>query len=154
MADAQIIEEGRKVALGVAGLKASYEFMGMEEHSWDNEVARYGMDMHPHYKITVYAPRKGKATFDFWGSYHDYQQGKNWLSKYDLGSAVYMIIGDSLAGMMSFDEFVDEYGYDEPKSAYRIWQACKKTYAKLKKILNWSADNYYDFINELQEKYG
>ena len=89
--------------------------------------------------------------FDFFGSVVDYKNGVVELPESDLLHAFESILSDAISAEDSFESFCGELGYDtDSRSAYRIYNECKKQLAKLGKI-NISSDTAYDLINELSE---
>lgn len=99
---------------------------------------------HSHYKITL--ARGGKSyTFDYYGSYYDYQHGKEPVADSILAALQIYDVG-------SMADFVDEYGYviKDRKSflrVERIWKECKKQYSKLKTMYN---ETELDKLAEIQ----
>ena len=125
------------------GLTATYKFIDFEDAPWGEGVAR------PHYKIILKC-RGLTTSYDFWGSIRDYEEGKQELDESNLASAVEMIIGDAIAGEMTFDELVDEFGYDDPKAAYRVFKGVQQTAKKVKRIYD---EDLYDLSNWIREQW-
>lgn len=86
------------------------------------------------------------TVFDYWCS-----KAHPKLTDRELATAFKCFVDDAIAGGMTFDKFVDEFGYDEPKLAYHTWKACQNANEKMKRI--WGGD-LYDLMNFLiqQEK--
>lgn len=106
---------------------------------------------HNEFLVTVSANGK-KASFKFYDSFANYQKGKTELSERDLQQAFYSFTSDTGAGKETFENFCAEFGYNEDsRTAEKIHKACQKSREKFNKLFP-NAD-YYDFINELQEKH-
>lgn len=69
------------------------------------------------------------TTFDFWCA-----NAHPILTDVGLAEAFKCFVDDAVAGDMAFDEFVDEFGYEDPKLAYHTWRACQNASEKLKRI--------------------
>lgn len=88
-------------------------------------------------------------SFDFYGSTNDFNNAVTEIENDDLLSAFECFISDSIAGMLEFDDFCSEFGYDnDSRSAERIHKECLKSLAKAQVIID--AD-LYEFANELQK---
>lgn len=89
---------------------------------------------HPHYRVTV-KTEKGRASFDFWGSYNDYQTGE----ESEPADALACFASDAMAGMESFEEFCSGFGYDtDSRKARKIWKSCKNAATKAERLgLSW-----------------
>jgi len=95
-------------------------------------------------KVTV--TRGEESTqFDFYGSIVEPE-----LAEEGIPFAMYCFLSDSISGMMSPFEFMQEFGYDA-KEGERIYKACEKQYAKYEKL--FSDIDIYDFTNSFQEKF-
>lgn len=87
--------------------------------------------------------------FTYYGSYADYQKNITALSERDMRFALGCIISDALSGLMSFDEFCGEFGYDEDsRRAERIHKKCIETSEKIQK-LGINEDDMYRISNDL-----
>lgn len=127
------------------GIRISYKFLDFDVPEWDTRDW-----MHPHYKITIKHAGK-QATFDFWGSYKDYQEGKEDLSTKDLMWVGELIFGEARMGLYDFDEFVDEFGIEDPKEAYRSWKALQARTAKLSELGFDTEDELMEIQEEFRE---
>jgi hypothetical protein len=83
-----------------------------------------------HWRVTI---RKNgsndKATFHC-------SQGSAITERPKLETVLECLILDASAGCETFGTFCDDMGYDEdPRRAYRTWEACRKTEAKLRQFL-------------------
>lgn len=108
--------------------------------------------LHNHFKVTVKnTDSKTRISFDFYGSYADWQNGVIELCQSDLKHALYSFISDSEAGTKEFEEFCSELGYDtDSRKAEKIHKACIKSFEKLEK-LGISESEMYDYLNELND---
>lgn len=64
--------------------------------------------------------------------------------------ALYCVIGDSISGIMSFEEFQSEYGYSDCCEGHKIWKACQNSSLK---VLRLNLGSLYEISNYVQEKY-
>lgn len=88
---------------------------------------------------------KEKISFDFWASIVHPQI----TTEYELLNAFYCFVSDVAAGMMEFEDFCYEFGYDKYlKSTERVWKACRKATNDLYSIYR---GDVYDLVNELAE---
>lgn len=87
------------------------------------------------------------TTFDFWCS-----NAHPKLDEKYLASAFQCFIDDCVSGTMTFDDFVDEFGYDDPKQAYHTWMACKNAAEKIGRIWSNKEDDLYDLLEFLREQ--
>jgi len=101
------------------------------------------------FNVTIDYENK-KETFEYTISVHDTENGKKELSHSDHISAVYSFIGDAITGEMSFETFMDEMGYTDCRSAYKIHKACQKS---LEQFGNLNMGDAYDISNFIQEYY-
>jgi len=115
------------------------------------------------WKITITGPNKKKQTFDYkTGLGHrelsaiDKQRCKTY--KYQVGSiayknyirtaswviykpceadVLYCLLSDTDAGMCTFSEFCNEFGYDSDSiKAFKTYQACQESTDKIKSLFN------------------
>lgn len=110
--------------------------------------------------IMTHADKNASAkteVFEFYASYNDYVErqktsmltGKNpELKKEDIPDVVKCIFGDGLSGLMPFEEFKNEFGYEDCCEAHKVWKACK---ANLNKLLNlgFKENELYEIVNRL-----
>ena len=112
---------------------------------------KYGGGTVNQFKITL--SYDGRSTsFDFFDSIYNYNQGKKLLLESELPWCLYCFISDALAGQMSFDDFMGEFGYEDWKEGKRVWKACGKMSDKYDDLFDDDFD-IYDFINYIQETY-
>lgn len=72
-----------------------------------------------HYRVTLTGKGRPRLTFDFWGSQHDMEQGKD-PTPYDVLSC---LSSDSHSCGMSFGEFCSEFGESQDSiKAKQTWQ--------------------------------
>ena len=91
-----------------------------------------------------------KETFDYHISVVDTNKGKKVLTDTDHIGAFYSFIGDGIAGLMDFEEFMNEYGYDDCRKGYKIYKACE---AAQKQCTRLGLGDLYAVSNYIQEKY-
>jgi len=92
-----------------------------------------------------------KVTFDYYGSNRDWENGKTELDHTDLHNALECILSDALAGAETFEDFVDEFGYTDPKTAYKTWEACQKSYFKFTDVLLINRNRIREIYNAMLE---
>lgn len=103
------------------------------------------------YKFAVTVTNGGiTATFEYHISIVETNKGKKVLTDTDHISAFYSFIGDGIAGLMGFEEFMDEYGYEDCRKGYKIHKACE---AAQKQCARLGLDNLYAVSNYILEKY-
>lgn len=92
---------------------------------------------------------KEQIQFDFFGSHNDYMKGKTELNEKDLLNAFDCFLMDAESGMLSFEDFCSDLGYDEDsRRAERIHKLCEEAGYKLTDLIG-SID--CDFVNEFRE---
>jgi hypothetical protein len=91
-----------------------------------------------------------KETFDYHISIADTDNGKRALTDVDHISAFYSFVGDGIAGLMDFEEFMDEFGYEDCRKGYRIHKACE---AAQKQCARLGLGDLYAVSDYIQEKY-
>ncbi len=65
-----------------------------------------------------------------------YSQGSAITERPKLETVLECLILDASAGLETFETFCDDMGYDEDsRKAYRIWEACRNTESKLRRLL-------------------
>jgi hypothetical protein len=81
---------------------------------------------HTYYRVTIRKDNKS-ASFDFWGSSKDYDEGKEATKK----TAMSCWSMGALMGNMEFHDFCGEFGYStDSMEAHKTWKACKKSWAQ------------------------
>ena len=107
-----------------------------------------------HNKFKVKVCRQGAnkcRSFDFYGSHSDMEKGKQTMNAEDIRDAFRSFLDDSISGMMDFQEFCSELGYDkDSRRAEKIWKATKKSLAKAED-LGFTENELYDAVDELNE---
>jgi len=91
-----------------------------------------------------------KETFDYHISIADTNKGKRVLTDVDHIGAFYSFVGDGIAGLMDFEEFMDEFGYEDCRKGYRIHKACE---AAQKQCARLGLGDLYAVSDYIQEKY-
>lgn len=97
--------------------------------------------------ITVFnTETKKKTRFDFWASIAN----PTVETERDLLGAFQCFLDDALAVMQTKDEwdFFDEFGYKASREAHEIYKACKRTEAKVKRVIG-DEQRVCDLINEI-----
>jgi len=108
------------------------------------------IEHHGHFKVALISNGQRKE-FDYYGSAHDSGNGKDTLNDDDLKGALRCIVDDGLYGLMDFNVFCDELGYDEDsRTAERIHTACKKAADELRE-LGLTDDDFSAIVNDLNE---
>ena len=91
-----------------------------------------------------------KESFDYHISIAETNKGKKVLTDADHISAFYAFVGDGIAGLMDFKEFLDEFGYTDCREGYKIHKACE---AAQKQCARLGLGDLYQVSNYMQEKY-
>lgn len=91
-----------------------------------------------------------KETFDYHISIADTNKDKRVLTDEDHISAFYSFVGDGIAGLMDFEEFMDEFGYEDCRKGYKIHKSCE---AAQKQCARLGLGDLYAVSNYIQEKY-
>lgn len=124
----------------------TYKFCDVVTGVWKDDNIE-----HNHYEIIIKNTKLNKeASFNFYGSHHDYLNNKIELTEYDLLNAFHNIVSEAHEGYFyDFREFCSSFGYDEDsREAERIYKACGKQYDKLSKIGLIDEDDYINIIND------
>lgn len=83
-----------------------------------------------HYRVAIRTDL-GRASFDYWGSRHDLENGIDCNPLDALGC----FASDALSGYDSFKDFCGNFGYDtDSRKAERIWKACKASTTKAQRL--------------------
>jgi hypothetical protein len=115
-----------------------------------NTKCTRGDDYHNEFNIIVKNQKANRAVFKFYGSTFDYNKGITRLSDEDIKTALSSILSDGLSGLMSFEEFCAEYGYDEDsRSAEKIHKLCIESMDKLE-YLGIEETDMLSMINDLE----
>lgn len=113
----------------------------------------YSQDKLPHnrFNVVVVSPEGDRVSFSFFGSYQDYFDGVVKLDDLALASAFYSLLTDAEAGRMTYEEFLENFGYDpEDKNTKKIYKAVQKAAEKVDR-LGISEDLFYELMTTLQE---
>jgi hypothetical protein len=109
-------------------------------------------DKSPRYKhwVTIIIDDVAES-FPYYTSIADHEAGKKKLTDDDLTNAFECIISDAISGMMSYPDFLREFGCDnaDPKYTKRIYDACVRARKSLRGIAD---DDLYKLINAISEK--
>ena len=98
--------------------------------------------------VTVKNTKNGKSTkFEFWCSIVN----PEFQNERDVLSALYCFVSDGLAGMESFMDFCDEFGYLPNRESAKIHNDCKRAYRKFKRVSGYTDSEIYDFVNDLSD---
>ena len=114
---------------------------------WDNGDPGY-----PNYNnhvITVFNTETRKRTqFDFWESIHE----KEIKTEKQLLWAFECFLDDALAAIQNKDEwdFFDEFGYEPSRKAREIYNACKRSARKAKRVVG-DEERLCELCNEINE---
>ncbi len=129
------------------GIDVGCEFLGIVTgFPFDKKDTAY----HNHFRITL-TTESGSIIQDFYGSAHDRENNKTTMNDDDLKDALRCIVDDALYGLMAFEEFCAELGYDEDsRSAERTHKACIKTAEELQSI-GIAENDMYTIVNDLSE---
>lgn len=140
------IKEDVPVSIPELHITVSARFREQEKSTITNHKIP---DYQNHFTVTV---TKGEISesFDYHASIHDADNGIVNLSDNDKISAFYCFISDAIAGLMSFDEFKSEYGYDDCCEAHRIWKLCKEATIKASRL---GLGDLYKLSNYMQENF-
>jgi hypothetical protein len=91
-----------------------------------------------HYEINISIANESKfpQIFDFYGSHNDYMNGKTELTESDLLDAFSCILRDAECGLMSFDEFCSDLGYNNDSiKDQKVWLSCAGITQKILELL-------------------
>lgn len=129
--------------------KVVAEYKGDKAWGTDDEYTYKNTNNH---LVTVTnTETKESCDFDYWTSLARPEM----TSEQDVLEAFECFLDDSLAAIQNKDEwdFFDEFGYEPSRKAKQIYEACKKSAEKCKRVVG-SEDDIVDLANELQEKLG
>jgi hypothetical protein len=105
------------------------------------------------FKVNVTFKDTGKRTsFTFSNSHNDWENGVTTLEGNNLKWAFQCFLGDAVSADQTFESFCSDFGYDvDSRNAYKIYQACEKSFNKLEKILdNKQFYKAYNYLIELE----
>lgn len=127
--------------------KINAKFQGVEVNK------TFGTEPNTKYFVYVTNTETGaKTRFTFWDSVANTEKGIKALDDYSTLNAFYYFVSDSLSGCNTFSDFCGEFGYNEDsRSAYRIYNACKRACKSWARVSGMDESATCDFLNELQE---
>lgn len=143
---------GKKDKVSVVGLNGlKYKMLDITACLSVNG-AKWSVDdkyLHNKFLISVTNTETGEqCNFDFFGSYHDYQNNVLELKENDLLNSFDCFVSDGIAGLESFQSFCDNMGYDSgSRAAEKIYKECIKSAEKLQTVVD---GDLYDLANDLQ----
>jgi len=115
--------------------------------------------LHNKFKISITnLETKKRIYFNFFDSIANYQANKQELTRDDLIFALYCFLSDSISGYYTFENFINEYGYnDQSLNEYprikKIYNACINSRKKADKIGLYSENILCDTVNYIQNKF-
>jgi len=105
------------------------------------------------FKHDIVVKVDGKETrATFFGSIHEYHQGKAEYGAEDLIIALECFVSDAIAYMNSedIDDFAREFGYAKVSEVIRAYRGCERQYKKLKR-LGFEDSEIYELGGKLTE---
>ena len=129
-----------------------HEFMLIATLIGEAKGFPYGGDKAMHYKwyISVGTPFRPPFRFTYYTSAHDWNN-KKMIDSRGVRTAFYHFMGDVQAGLMDYESFVSEFGYDQyDKNSKRVYNAVRKSAEKWDRS---GLGDIYAYINDFQEKY-
>jgi hypothetical protein len=129
-------------------MKATFKnFTVNANYKGDKEAGFINGNYNNHLVTVTNTETKQRCTFEFWASIAKPEL----TTEYDVLNAFYCFVSDAISGMMDFEEFCSEFGYDnDSRTAERTWKACIRAMRKLQRIYD---GDIYDLSNELSEQY-
>ena len=97
------------------------------------------------FNVTINHENKTE-TFEYTISIQETKNGKTELTHEDHITAVYSFIGDAIVGEMSFENFMDDFGYTDCRMGYKIHKACGKSLEQFNTLNMGDAYDISDFI--------
>ena len=109
---------------------------------------------HNKFHVTI-RTAKGKTSFTFYDSTHNYINGKVELNESDLKGSLDCFLMDASCydSSRTFEDFCSEMGYKEMSEynrAKKAFNGCKKHYESAIRLFG---ENYYEISNEINESY-
>ena len=129
--------------------KASFRHFRVSAEYVGNEAAPFNAEnYHNHQVVVVNRENRRRMRFMFWASI----MKPELCSRYDVLNAFYCFLSDAASGLLSFEEFCREFGYDtDSRTAYRTWQACQYSSRKALRLLDGTESDLYALLNQLSE---
>ena len=91
-----------------------------------------------------------KESFDYHISIVETNKGKKVLTDADHIHAFYSFVRDGIAGLVDFEEFMGEYGYEDHWKGYKIHKACETAQKQCARL---GLGDLYAVSNYIWEKY-
>jgi len=142
-------------ARGQEKTKIIIEWEYLKIHVWDREseeVLSPWVQNEAVFKHKIVVTCEGrKAFFDFYGSVNEYYNGVDRYDDYRLVEVFETILSDAITYLNAtdIDDMARELGITKPSEAYRVYNGCKRTYHKLKRVLRIDDDEFFELHNEL-----
>jgi len=95
-----------------------------------------------------------RAYFNYHASIHEYELGKDRYDTIeDLLQTFGVILSDATLYLNAkdIDDLASELGITKPSEAIRVWNGCRNTYRKLKRVLGISNDEFFELYNALTD---
>jgi len=107
------------------------------------------------YKHKIAVDCRGRtAYFNYHASIHEYELGKDRYDTIeDLLQTFGVILSDATLYLNAkdIDDLASELGITKPSEAIRVWNGCRNTYRKLKRVLGISNDEFFELYNALTD---
>lgn len=125
-------------------MKTSFENFILTSKFVGNKPANWDSNNYNNHIVTVKNIDNGLFTrFEFWGSI----VSPEIRTERDLVNAFECFLFESSSGLMTFEEFCSEFGYDtDSRKAYKTYKACQTAAKKLERI--YSGD-VYELLNKI-----
>lgn len=108
----------------IKGFRVTTNYLCNKLWSADDNMRNYN-----NHRITVSKDGK-RCSFEYWGSIANPEI----TNEIDAFYAVCCLASDAVAGLMDFEEFCNEFGYDtDSRKAKKSWKACKRAAAKVQR---------------------
>lgn len=132
----------------INGFEVTGKWVGVVSGFPNDPTDKYS---HHQFRITVKNLQTGgRISFNFYGSYADFERGIKALDGGALRNAFMSFVDDAIAGEMSIEDFADEFGYDITEARTRkIHRACEVQLEKAEKI-GIVGDELYNLSNKLR----
>lgn len=136
------------VKINSQNLSISAEWRGEKLPMWSTNTADYNR----HNKITIEIGGGESFEFDFWASAVDPEIS----GEKSILEAFGMFLSDAECALMSPFEFMREFGYDDPKLAERVYNACSEELSNAERIvsrdeLSELLDAVNDYVEDMEE---
>lgn len=116
------------VKINDKNLTISAEWRGEKLPIWSTNTADYNR----HNEITIELDGGESFEFDFWGSAVDPEVS----GEKSILEAFSIFLSDAESSLMSPFEFIQEFGYDDPKLAERVYNACSEELSNAERIVS------------------